>query len=59
MLAEKWNITPFDVLEKDIDDFILIVNNSLREGGANAETVSETTENKKVVSNKYDGFWDM
>ena len=26
LFADKWNVSPFEVLEKDIDDFIMIAN---------------------------------
>ena len=56
-LAERWNVSPFDVLEKDIDDFILIVNSLNWE--KNATGKNDKIENNKAVSKKNDGFWDM
>ena len=55
--AERWKISLFDVLEKDIDDFILIVN-TLNWEKTNADGNYNKIENNKAVK-KNDGFWDM
>lgn len=44
IFAEKWHTSPFDVLEKDIDDFILIANILINKQTA---TKSEKTKNPK------------
>jgi len=57
LFAEKWNLSPFDVLQKDIDDFILIVNYFIEKGGdssSNGEQPKATYQQKRK-----DDFWDM
>ena len=57
-LAQKWNISPFEILNKDIDDFILIINSLILENSQSANNNYTKVENNKAVT-KNDGFWDM
>lgn len=42
LFSERWNMSPFDVLEKDIDDFIVISNYLM---SMDIETEEKTTKN--------------
>jgi len=58
LFAEKWNISPFEVLEKDIDDFILIANGLIERNKTENHAANDAAQNKAVSREKYD-FWDM
>ena len=54
--AERWGVSPFEILEKDIDDFILIANQIIRK----QDTVERTDDyTEAAASRKDDGFWDF
>lgn len=46
LFAEKWNVTPFEILNQDIDDFILIANYMIDLGGSES-TATEVKQVKK------------
>lgn len=54
--AEKWNISPFEVLGIDIDDFILTANTLILQNEKGSSQYKN--ENNKSAA-KSDGFWDM
>lgn len=52
MLSKEWNMTPFEMLQQDIDDFIMLVNYFIN--------IGKTASNDAVVTScKNDGFWDF
>lgn len=54
-LSQNLGINPFDVLDRDIDDVILVINFYLEMG--NKSENKNKVETKQPHSN--DGFWDM
>ena len=48
IFAERWNMTPFDVMEKDIDDFIIISNYLISQNEEPKEKSIKKTKNKQV-----------
>lgn len=51
-LSQEWNMTPFEILQQDIDNFIMLANYLIRLG--------RSTENEATkTSMKNDGFWDF
>lgn len=53
-LSANLNITPFEILDRDTDDVIMIINFYIELG----ETKADESENYKAVK-RYDDFWDM
>lgn len=62
MFAEKWNVSPFDIMQKDIDDFILLSNYIIELGGEAQEDKKPAARVKKdtrikVNDNTATGGW--
>lgn len=55
-LSQSLGINPFDVLDRDIDDVILIINFYLAMG---KEEPSQKTNVETKQPHSNDGFWDM
>ena len=55
LFADKWNISPFEVMERDIDDFFLIANSIINKNNS----ANKAVKHKQVKSSKNDGFWDF
>ena len=53
LFAERWNTTPFDVLNQDIDDFILIANTMIKKTHNTAKSTAKPKQQQK------DSFWDF
>lgn len=47
LFAEKWHCTPFEVLEQDIDDFIIVANYIISLGKTSNEHSTTKNVNKK------------
>lgn len=62
LFAEKWHTAPFDVLEKDIDDFILVANYMIglgKESKNENKSISKNKQQRIKVNDKTasDGWW--
>lgn len=60
-MANVWSISPFEIFNKDVDDFILVINtlfiyNEEEKQKANKESGIKTENNKSGIN---DGFWDF
>lgn len=54
LFAEKWHTAPFGVLEKDIDDFILVANYMIglgKESESKIESKTNTHKEKRIKVN--------
>ena len=49
LFAEKWHVTPFEILQQDIDDFILIANQMIELGQKEEKEPVVLPKQKKEV----------
>jgi hypothetical protein len=60
LFAERWNSNPFEVLNQDIDDFILIANSLIRKNNkTEAKSTAQPKEQRIRVNDKTatGGWW--
>lgn len=50
LLADKWRISPFEILEKDIDDLFFVLEHIYRK---------QENNDPKPAERQNDGFWDF
>lgn len=60
-MANVWGISPFEIFNKDVDDFILVINtlfiyNEEERKKEKKESGIKTENNKSGIN---DGFWDF
>lgn len=49
-LAERWQMSPFDIMDRDIDDFILIANRLMKNN--NTKSIKGNTPERIRVNDK-------
>ena len=60
-MANTWSVSPFEIFNKDVDDFILVINtlfiyNEEEREKEKRESGIKTENNKSGIN---DGFWDF
>lgn len=57
-MAERWGISPFELMKQDIDDFILIANRLIKNTKTTKKTTARGAEERiKVDDSTATGGW--
>jgi hypothetical protein len=57
-MAERWGISPFELMKQDIDDFILIANRLVKNTKSTTKTTARGAEERiKVDDSTATGGW--